>query len=101
MGGRINKAQNEIVISATMSRSIFLSVPRAQKGIEAQRVKPPTPSRATDALIGKKQQNGKQKNRKKNREQDPQASYPEPFSSLLRPAWIIRWTYSKPPHRGK
>ena len=35
------------------------------KGIEAQRVEPPTPSRAIDALIGDEEQNGKQKRTKR------------------------------------
>ena len=30
-----------------------------EKGIEIQRVKPPTPTRSTDALIGEKEQTGK------------------------------------------
>ena len=34
---------------------------KKRKGIEAQRVKPPTPSRETDALIGDEEQNRKQK----------------------------------------
>ena len=34
---------------------------KKRKGVEAQRVKHPTPSQATDALIGEKEQNGKQK----------------------------------------
>ena len=33
--------------------------PKKRKGIEAQRVKLPTPSRGTDALIGVEEQNGK------------------------------------------
>ena len=32
-----------------------------EKGSEGQRTKPPTPTRANDALIGKEEQNGKQK----------------------------------------
>ena len=34
---------------------------KKKKGIEAQRVKPLTPSRAIDALIGDEEQNGKHK----------------------------------------
>ena len=34
---------------------------KKRKGIEAQRVKPPTPSQAIDALRGEEKQNGKQK----------------------------------------
>ena len=34
---------------------------RKRKGIEAQGVKPSTPSQATDALIGDEEQTGKQK----------------------------------------
>ena len=36
-----------------------------RKGIEAQRGKPSIPARATDALRGEKEQNGKQKKNKK------------------------------------
>ena len=36
-----------------------------RKGIETQRVKHPTPSRAIDALIGDEEQNGKIENKKK------------------------------------
>ena len=35
-----------------------------KKGIEAQRAKNPTPSRATDELIGDEEQNGKKKRTK-------------------------------------
>ena len=38
---------------------------KKRKGIEALRVKHPTPSRATHALIGDEEQNGKEENRKK------------------------------------
>ena len=34
---------------------------KERKGFEAQRVKPPTPTLAMDALIGEEEQNGKQK----------------------------------------
>ena len=34
---------------------------KKRKEIEAQRVKHPTPSRTTDALIGEEEQNGKQR----------------------------------------
>ena len=37
---------------------------KKRKGIEAHRVKNPTPSQATDALIGDEEQNGKQKRTK-------------------------------------
>ena len=72
---------------------------KERKGIEAPRVKYPTPSRATDALIGDEEQNGKQKKLKKKRNRgrvpipatldhsvasyDAQKSYDEP----------IRFTY--------
>ena len=56
------------------------------KGIEARRVKHPAPSRATDALIGDEEQNGKEKRTKRKKEgADPQPRYSEPFSRLLRP----------------
>ena len=38
---------------------------RERKGIEALRVKHPTPSRATDALIGDEKQNRKRKRTKR------------------------------------
>ena len=34
---------------------------KKKKGIEEQRAKPPTPTRATNALIGDEEQNGKEK----------------------------------------
>ena len=34
---------------------------KKRKGIEAQRTKPPTPSRVANAFIGHEEQNGKQK----------------------------------------
>ena len=37
---------------------------RKKKGIEAQRVKHPTPSRAIVALVGDEERNGKQKKEK-------------------------------------
>ena len=60
-----------------------------RKRIEAQRVKPITPSRATAAFIGEDERNGKPKKKSRNRE-DFQPSYPGPFSHLLRRAWIIQ-----------
>ena len=44
---------------------------KRKKGIEAQRVNHPTPSRATDVLIGDEEQNGKLKRTKRNRERVP------------------------------
>ena len=38
---------------------------KKREEIEAQRVKPPAPSQATDELIGEEEQNGKQKKEKK------------------------------------
>ena len=38
---------------------------KKRKGIEAQRGKPPTPTRAFEALIGDEEQNEKQKKKKK------------------------------------
>ena len=40
---------------------------KKRKGIEAQRVKPSTPSQAIDALIGDEEQNGEQKKETRNR----------------------------------
>ena len=40
---------------------------KKNKGIEAQGVKPPTQTRAIDALIGEEEQNGKQKKEEKER----------------------------------
>ena len=55
-----------------------------QRLIEAQRVKLPTPSQATDALIGDEEQNGKQKRTKRKKQgTGSQPSYPGPFSCLL------------------
>ena len=41
---------------------------KKRKGIEARKVKHPTPSRATDALIGYAEQNGKQKRTKRKKQ---------------------------------
>ena len=60
---------------------------KKRKGIEAQRVKHPTLSHATDALTGDEEQNGKQKRTKRKKQgAGPQLSYPGPFSCLLRRA---------------
>ena len=45
---------------------------KKRKGIELQKVKPPTPSRVIDALIGDEEQNRKQKKEGAG----PQPSYP-------------------------
>ena len=66
---------------------------KKKKGAEVQKVKPPTPTLAIDALIGDEEQN---ENRKKEQKETgsasppPQLSYPRPFSLLLRRAGIIR-----------
>ena len=41
---------------------------KKRKGIEAHRVKYPTPSQATDALTGEEEQNGKQKRTKRKKQ---------------------------------
>ena len=41
---------------------------KKRKGIEAQRVKPSTPSWAIDALIGEEEQNGNRKNKETERD---------------------------------
>ena len=77
---------------------------RKRKGIEAQRVKHPTPSWATDALIGEWRAERKTKVQKeRNRVRaGSQPSYPGTFSRLLRREGIIRWTYSSyPPPRPR
>ena len=53
---------------------------KKRKGIEAQTVKHSTPSRATYALIGDEEQNGKQK---KETGSGPQPSYTGPFYHIL------------------
>ena len=55
-------------------------------GIQAQRVKHPTPSQAINALIGDEEQNRKQKRKKKTRRMSP-------TQRLLRRAGIIGWDY--------
>ena len=63
---------------------------KKKREIEAQRAKPPTPTRAIDVLIGDKEQ-------KKNKQvADQKLSHPGPFGRLLGPARIIRWAYSNP-----
>ena len=50
------------------------------KGVEAQRVKPSTPSQATNALTGDEEQNGKQKRAKtKKQGAGSQPSHPGPY----------------------
>ena len=56
---------------------------KERKSIEAQSVKPPTPSRAINALIGDEEQNGK---RKKETESGSPTQLPWSIQ-------IIRWTY--------
>ena len=64
---------------------------KERKGIDALRVKHPTPSRAIDALTGEEEQNGKQKRTKRKKQgAGPQPSYPGPFSRLLLRAGIVR-----------
>ena len=64
---------------------------KKRKGIEAHRVKLPTPSQATDALTGDEEQNGKQKRTKRKKlGVGPQPSSPGSFSRLLRRPGIIR-----------
>ena len=64
---------------------------KKRKGIEALRVRHQTPSRATDALIGDEEKNGKQKRTKRKKQgAGPQPSNPGPFSRLLQRAGIIR-----------
>ena len=51
---------------------------KKRKGIETQRVKHPTPSRAFDALLGDEEQNGKQKRTKRKKPgAGPQPSHPK------------------------
>ena len=60
---------------------------KKRKGIEAQRVKPPTPSWV---VIREEEQSGKQENIKKETGcGSPTQRYPGPFSLLLRRAGII------------
>ena len=62
-----------------------------KKLIEAQRVKHPTTSRATDALIGDEEQKGIRKIiERKKQGVGPQLSYPRPSSCLLRHTGILR-----------
>ena len=64
---------------------------KKRKGIEAQRMKHPTPSRAIDAIIGDEEQNGKQKRPKRKKQgTGPQPNYPGLFSRLLHRAGIIK-----------
>ena len=55
----------------TLDHSVTSYDVKKRKGIEAQRVKHPTPSQATDALTGEEEQNGKQKRTKRNRKRVP------------------------------
>ena len=65
---------------------------KKMRGIEAHRVKPPTPSRAIDALIGEEELNGKRKKSKKRKGlvAGPQPSYPGSLGRLLQRAGIIQ-----------
>ena len=65
---------------------------KKKKGNEGQRTKPPTPTRAIDALIGDEEQNGNRRKKKKKERRSAtrlHPSYPGPFGLLLRPARII------------
>ena len=60
---------------------------KKSKGIEPQRGKPPTPSRAIDALKVDEEQNEKEK---KGTGSSPQPCYPGPSGRLLRPPMITQ-----------
>ena len=64
---------------------------KKRKEMEAQRVNHPTPYRATDALTGDKEQNGKlERTKRKKQGAGPHPSYPGSFSSLQQRAGIIQ-----------
>ena len=62
---------------------------RAKKknGSKAQRVKPPTPSRATEALIGGEEQNGKQYRRKRKDRRTWKSRREEKVFGLAQPSY--------------
>ena len=49
---------------------------KKRKGIKAQRTKPPTPTRAIDALIGDEEKNEKQKKKKEEARSGPLTQLP-------------------------
>ena len=64
-------------------------IAKKRKGIGALRVKPPTPSLGIDALIGDEEQNGKQKQEKKETERVPSPATLNHSVALLRPAGFM------------
>ena len=54
---------------------------KERKGIEVQRAKPPTPTRAIDVLIGNEEQNEKYKRKKKETESELLTQLPWTLSS--------------------
>ena len=66
-----------------------------KKGTEVQRVKPLTPTRGIQALIGDEEQQEKiRKNKNKETGSSPSNQLHWPLGSILRSAGIIRWPYS-------
>ena len=65
----------------------------------SEKVKPSTPTQASDARMEEEEKNRKQKeeHKKKKTGSGPPIKLPGPFGRLLRPAWIIRWAYSETP----
>ena len=65
---------------------------------QGKKAKPSTPTLVIDALIGEKEQSGKQKEeQKKQTGCGSQPNYPGPFGHLYGPAWIKQWAYSEIP----
>ena len=64
---------------------------KKNKGVETERAKQPTPTRAIGALTGEEEQYETEKRTKrKKQEAGPQPNYPGPSSRLLRCEGIIR-----------
>ena len=53
---------------------------KKQKGIEAQRAKPPTSTRVADALIGDEEHNKKKENGKRKNHEGTTPTYPKLFT---------------------
>ena len=69
---------------------------RTKKNGSGHRLKLSTPTQASDAPMGEEGKNKKQREEKKKKTViGAPTQISGPFDSLLRPAWIVRWSYSE------
>ena len=65
---------------------------KKRKGIEAQKIKHPTPSWTIDALIGDEEQSEKKKKKKEKQGVAPQPTYPGPYLVI----YNVQGSYGEP-----